>query len=34
MDAALDTVRRHYEAFERADWPAVLASYDPEEEAT
>lgn len=33
MGQALEIVREHYEAFARADWPAVLALYDPEVEA-
>jgi ketosteroid isomerase-like protein len=33
MGQALDTVRRLVEAFDRADWPAVLALYDPGIEA-
>jgi uncharacterized protein len=29
---ALDTVRRHYEAFERKDWDALFALYDADVE--
>jgi ketosteroid isomerase-like protein len=32
MGQALDTVRRHYDAFERQDWDALFALYDPEVE--
>jgi uncharacterized protein len=30
MGQALETVRRHYDAFQRQDWDAFFAAYDPE----
>jgi ketosteroid isomerase-like protein len=32
MGEALDVVRRHYAAFQREDWDAFFALYDPEVE--